>query len=358
MKEAPAPHEVIARAHVVTFLGALAAVIGVVSWMIGPYLLSLFLGGTLAMLAYPVYQRLRAAAWGPRLAASAVTALMLILIVAPLGGFSYLAVKQGIAIGREMSELKEFSPKAITDALSRWQVIRTVIGDPEVVSARLTSAIQAAGQLTTTAVLAFGKGIPEFLLQLALSLIAFYCFLVDGERLMRWLLGLGVFDGNVQEQMVESFHDTTISAVLAGFAAAASQSVIIVIGFIVIGVPGAFLAGGLTFLFSWIPVLGSLPASLAGLLYLYVEGSPARMVMMVAAALGAGLVDNMVPPLVLKGRADMHPLVGLIAIIGGIQLFGILGVFIGPIMAAMLIALLRIWPSVGARFGIPPVKSR
>lgn len=358
MKQAPAVHEAISRVHAVTFLGALAGVIGVVSWMVGPYLLSLFLGGTLAMLAYPVYQRLRAYAWGPRLAASAVTALMLLLVIAPLAGFSYLAVKQGIAIGREMAELKEFSPKALTDALSRWQLVRTVIGDPEVVSARLKSAIQAAGQLTTATVVEAGKGIPEFLLQLALALIAFYFFLVDGERFMEWLLGLGVFDRSVQEQMVESFHGTTISAVLAGFAAAASQSVLVVIGFIVIGVPGAFLAGGLTFLFSWIPVLGSLPASLAGLLYLYVQGSSLKMALMIAVAIGAGVVDNLVPPLVLKGRADMHPLVGLISIIGGIQMFGILGVFIGPIMAAMLIALLRIWPVVGDRFGIAAVAAR
>ncbi|MDD5301830.1 MAG: AI-2E family transporter [Elusimicrobia bacterium] len=358
MKEASEAHEAIKRVHVVTFLGALAAVIGVVSWMVGPYLLSLFLGGTMAMLCYPVFQWLRARSWSPRLAASAVTAFMLLLVAAPLAGFSFLAVKQGVAVGQEMADLKEFSPKALTAVLSRSNFIRTVIGDPGEVKARLTSAIQSAGQLTTAAVLKVGKGIPEFLLQLALALIAFFFFLLDGERFMGWLLGLGVFDRSVQEQMVESFRDTTVSAVLAGLAAAASQSALIVIGFLVLGVPGAFLAGGLTFIFAWIPVLGSAPASLAGLLYLYAQGSPFKMALMLALALGASVVDNMVPPMVLKGRADMHPLVGLIAIIGGLQMFGILGVFIGPIMAAMLIALLRIWPAVGGRFGITAAAGR
>lgn len=355
MNEAPAVHEVIKRVHVVTFLCALAAVVGVVSWMVGPYLLSLFLGGTQAMLAYPVYHWLRERAWGPRLAASAVTALMLLLVVAPLAGFSFLAVKQGIVIGQEMADLKEFSPKALTAVLSRSNLVQTVIGDPGEVKTRLTSAIQAAGQLTTAAVLRVGKGIPEFLLQLSLAMIAFFFFLLDGERFTEWILGLGIFDRGVQKQMVESFRDTTVSAVLAGLAAAASQSVLIVIGFLVLGVPGAFLAGGLTFIFAWIPVLGSMPASLAGLLYLYMQGSSIKMALMLALALGAGVVDNLIPPLVLNGRADMHPLVGLIAIIGGLQMFGILGVFIGPILAAMLIALLRIWPAVGGRFGIVPM---
>ncbi|MDD5303914.1 MAG: AI-2E family transporter [Elusimicrobia bacterium] len=358
MKEAPAVPAATKRAHLAAFLGALFACFGVVVWMIGPYLLSLFLGGTLAMVAYPVHRRLRAWAWGPRTAASAVTALMLLLVVAPLTGFGVRAARQGVAIGRELAELKEFSPKAITAALSRWQLVRTVIGDPESVNASLKSAIQAAGQFAAAAVLTIGAGVPEFLLQLILALFAFYFFLRDGERFMDWLLGLGVFDRDVQERLVDSFRDTTISAVLAGLAAAVSQAALIVIGFLLLDVPGAFLAGGLTFIFAWIPMLGSVPASLAGLLYLYAQGTPVKMAMMIALGLAAGVIDNLVRPLVLKGRGDMHPLVGLVAIVGGISMFGIMGVFIGPIMAAMLLALLQIWPVVAGRFGIVSTPGR
>lgn len=347
--EAPAAPK---RTHLVTFVGALLACGAVVAWMVGPYLLSLFLGGTLSMLAYPVYQWLRGKRWGPRLAAATVTVLLLLLGIAPLTGFSILAVNQGVAVGREMAELKEFSPKALTAVLSRWQLVRTVIGDPGLVNARLKSVIQTAGQFTSAAVLRLGKGVPEFLLQLALALIAFFFFLLDGERFMDWLLGLGVLDRNVQKQLVESFRDTAISSVLAGLAAASSQAALIVIGFLVLDVPGAFLAGGLTFISAWIPMLGTAPASLGGLLYLYVEGSSIKMALMLLLALSAGVIDNMVRPMVLKGRADMHPLVGFVAIISGIHLFGILGVFIGPIMAAMLLSLLRSWPVIRGRFGL------
>ncbi|MFA6435402.1 MAG: AI-2E family transporter [Elusimicrobiales bacterium] len=340
------------RAHLITFLGALFACVAAVIWMIGPYMLSLFLGGTLAMLTYPLYQWFRAGKCGPRLAATAVTSLLLLLAIAPLAGFSTLAVKQGIAIGREMSGLREFSPKTLTATLNSWQLVRTVFGDPVQVNARLRSAVQAAGQFTSTAVLELGKNVPELLLQLLLAMIAFFFFLLDGERFMAWLLGLGVFDRNVQEKMVESFRDATISAVLAGLAAAASQAALIVLGFLAIGVPGAFLAGGLTFIFAWIPMLGTTPASLAGILYLYMtHGSWVEMALMIALALAAGVIDNLVRPMVLKGRTDMHPLVGLIAIISGLRMFGIQGVLIGPILAAMLLSLLRLWPVIRGRFG-------
>jgi predicted PurR-regulated permease PerM len=326
------------RAHLVTFLGALLVCLAVVLWMIGPYLLALFLGGTLAMLAYPSYLWLRARSWGPRSSATAVTFLMLLLVIAPLTGFSILAVRQGIAIGGELAELQEFSPKAITVALSRWQLVRMVIGDPGLVNARLKSTLQAAGQFTSAAVLTLGAGVPAFLLQLTLTLIAFFYFLLDGE--------------NVQAKLVEAFRDTMVSAVLAGLADASSLAAMISAGFLLLDVPGAFLAGGMTFIFAWIPVLGTLPALFAGSLYLYMQGSHIRLALMIVLALATSAVDHMVRPLVLKGRTGLHPLVGLVAIFSGIQMFGILGVFIGPILAAMLLALLRIWPSIGYRFGI------
>ncbi|MDO8803533.1 MAG: AI-2E family transporter [Elusimicrobiota bacterium] len=358
MKETPAATAVTKRFHLITFLGALFACIATILWMVGPYLLPLYLGGTLAMLAYPVNQWFRARKCGPRLAAAAVTALLLLLVMAPLTGFSILAVKQGIAISGQLSELKEFSPKAITTALSRWQLVRTVVGDPAQVNARLKGVIQSAGQFTSETVLKLGKSIPKLLLQLILAQIAFFFFLLNGEQFVAWFLGLGAFDRSMQEQLVKSFREATISAVLAGLAAAASQAILILLTFLLLGVPGAFLAGGLTFIFAWIPVLGTIPAVLAGLLYLYVQGASVKIALMIVLGLFAGIVDNMIPPLVLKGRAGMHPLVGLVAIISGIQMFGILGVFIGPILAAMLLSLLKIWPVIRGRFGIDPAAGR
>jgi predicted PurR-regulated permease PerM len=339
-------------------MAALLACTLAVMWMVGPYLLALFLGGTLAMLAYPLYHWLLAEAWSRRAAAFSVTTLMLLLVIAPIVAFSILALTQGIAMGQQLAQLDEFSPKAMTVVLSRWQWIRAVIGDPRLIDAWLRGMIQAAGTFASSGALKLIKGLPEFSLQIILSVLSFFFALLDGERFMNWLLGLGALDKTVQERLVEAFRTTTISAVLAGLAAAASLAVMISAGFLALGVPGAFLAGGLTFVFAWIPLLGTAPALLAGMLYLYAQGSMTKLGIMAALGLAASVVDHLIRPLVLKGRAGMHPLVGLVAIISGIRLFGLLGVFIGPILAAMLLSLLKIWPVVGDRFGIGSMGDR
>jgi predicted PurR-regulated permease PerM len=129
---------------------------------------------------------------------------------------------------------------------------------------------------------------------------------------------------------------------------------VMLLGFLLLGVPAAFLAAGATFLFAWTPLVGSTPVWLAGAIYLYAPEALLRTLLMVACGLLAGLVDNFVRAMILKGRSKMHPLVSLVAIFGGIEMFGIMGIFLGPILAAVLIALLQCWPEVGQRFGLLP----
>ena len=161
-------------------------------------------------------------------------------------------------------------------------------------------------------------------------------------------------DADVRVQVVQSFHETAISVIWATVAAAAAQSAVMLLSYLTLGVPAAFLAAGATFLFAWLPLVGSTPAWLAGAIYLYLQDAMLKAILMVVFGLMAGLIENFVRPLILKGRSKMHPLVSLVAIFGGIGMFGIMGIFLGPILAAVLIALLQSWPEVGQRFGLLP----
>jgi predicted PurR-regulated permease PerM len=140
----------------------------------------------------------------------------------------------------------------------------------------------------------------------------------------------------------------------ATLAAAAAQSAMMLLSYLTLGVPAASLAAGATFLFAWIPLVGSSPVWLAGAIYLYAHDAILKAILMVVFGLMAGIVDNVVRPMILRGRSKMHPLVSLVAIFGGIEMFGIMGIFLGPILAAVLIALLQLWPEIGQRFGLLP----
>ncbi len=340
------------KTTLVTFLALLLLSLSVTLKMVAPYLLSILMGGILAVLSYPFYQKLRDRRMGPKTSAACVTLAVTLLVILPLAAFAMVSVKQAIAFGQYLASQEGFSFQSILDKVSQLPVVRSLISDPSQIQRQLQGNIQSFARAATSSAVAIASQLPELLLQTALSLITFFFMLLDGKRFVRWMISKLPLEADVRISLVQSFHDTTVSVIWATLAAAAVQSVLMFAGFLALGVPGAVLAAGATFIFAWIPVLGSFPVWTAGIIYLVAQGSIAKAVVMLGIGFLTGVADNFVRPLVLKGRGDMHPLVSLVAIFGGISMFGIFGVFYGPILTAILLSLLHTWPKVALRFGL------
>ncbi len=318
--------------------------------MVGPYLLSVIMGSILALIVNPVYVRCRKK-YKPGISAAIVTLGLAVVFIAPLGLFTTLAVKEGIHMGQMVAERDDFSLASITSRLGDWEILRSVLGDTTSLDQQLRQGIKQGSQSASKLVLGIASGIPAILLQLVLLLLTCFFMLQDGRTFFAWMTNKVPLDHDVRVKLISSFRETAISVVWAGLAAAAAQAACMTFAFLILAVPAAFLAGGATFIFSWVPILGSVPVWMIGAIYLYVQGSVAKTIIMILIGLLTGVVDNLIRPMVLQGRSDMHPLVSLVAIFGGIELFGIFGVFIGPIVVAILIALLQTWPAIGNRFG-------
>jgi predicted PurR-regulated permease PerM len=341
------------RTTLVAFLVLLMAVMVLTVLMVLPYVLAVTMGGILAVLAQPVFQWLTGHRVTPRVAAAVVVLGVVLGLMAPLFFVVTKAIQQGIAIGEGLAE-GGFSLRSLLDHVSGWAPIEMVIGSPDAFENQARRWMQSAGTGATTTILGVAAHLPNLVLQLALASIAGFFLLVDGHRLLGWMTDKIPIAADVRVQVVQSFQETAISVIWATLAASAAQSAVMLLSYLTLGVPAAFLAAGATFLLAWIPLVGSSPVWLTGAIYLYAQDAILKAILLVACGLMAGLVDNFVRPLVLQGRSKMHPLVSLVAIFGGIEMFGILGIFLGPILAAVLIALLQLWPEVGQRFGLLP----
>lgn len=327
-----------------TLLALLALFLGIFMVMIWPYLFALFMGLLLAILSRPVYSVLIRRGVGPRTAAAVTMMVILLAIIAPVSAFAVNAVKQAVALagylgGERGAELI----KGAVAALTAMKPVQWVIENPGDLQAKGLQFAQSAGTALSKMILVQAAALPDMALKLGISLLAWFFMLFEGERFLDWLLSKVPMESPLKGRLFASFHDTAVSTVWATSAAAAAQALVVMAGFLLLGVPAVFLAGGATFIFSWIPVLGSMPVCVAAALYLYFQGSIFKMVMMVVVLSVAGLTDNIVRPIVLQGRGKMHPLLAIIAIFAGIRMFGILGVIFGPIVAAMLLAVLNSW---------------
>jgi predicted PurR-regulated permease PerM len=82
---------------------------------------------------------------------------------------------------------------------------------------------------------------------------------------------------------------------------------------------------------------------IGGTIYLLSIGKPIKAIVMLGAFGLAGISDNIVKPLVLKGKTALHPFLGLISVLGGLKAFGVAGIFLGPVITALTIVLLQLF---------------
>ena len=339
------------HASLSAFLAVMLGLLGLALYMVGPYLVSIVMGGILSLLCQPVNRWLVVHRLKPRLAAATVTLGLFFLVLGPFMGFTALAVKQAVTVGQRVAA-SELSVQDVVAKIGSWRVVQVFIDEPAELEHALRSTIQPLGENVSAFVLQIAGGIPAAMLQFLLAAMACYFFLVDGRHAVNWVTTKIPIDLEIRNRLQVSFKDTAISVVWASMAAAGAQSLVMLFAFVTLRVPAAFFAAGATFILAWIPLVGTTPVWVAGAIYLFLQGSLTKVGIMVAFGILTGVVDNFVRPWVLKGRGEMHPLVSLVAIFGGIQLFGVVGVFFGPILAAVVITVLQVWPAVGQRFGL------
>jgi len=346
------------RSSLVVFLLLLLIFVVLNVRMVAPYLLTVLSGGILAVLAYPLYKRLLCARFRPVVASTLVTTGVVVLVIGPLVLFTSLAVREGVRLSHDLSMTGNFSLPALIHPAFAWGPLKTIWGSPALREQQAHNAILALNRGITSLVLGLVAILPSLTLQTILAVIACWFFLMDGGAFVVWLNQKIPLEPEVRIAMLESFHNTAVSTLWSAVAGALVQSSFLVLAFLVTRVPAVFVAGGVAFVMAWVPIVGSIPVWVVGLLYLLFHTPsvfhsalfPA--LVLVGLGLVAGALDNVVRTIVLKGRGDMHSLVGLIAIFGGIDCFGVFGVFYGPILMAMLLALLDAWPLVGKRFGV------
>lgn len=317
-----------------------------------PYLLAIIMGALLTLITQGLFRKLVRRGLCPKVASGLLTFGLIVLVFAPVFLFITLAAKQAITIGQSIGSSEYFSSQFLISKISTFPIVEILGVSPEEITVQVHDWIQSGVSFGTTLSMSLVAMFPKILLQLVLTSASYFFILVDGGRFSLWIGNKIPFDKKVGERVKIAFRDTAIASIWSTVAAGASQSVVIFLGYLFLGVPGSFLAAGITFLFSWIPFVGSSPVWISGAIYLAINGFTGRVIAMVIFGIAAGVIDNIVRPLVLKGRSDLHPLVGAFAIIGGIGFFGIMGVFLGPIFVAVLISLLRAWPDVADRFGI------
>jgi predicted PurR-regulated permease PerM len=204
---------------------------------------------------------------------------------------------------------------------------------------------KAAQEFLTPLALRTTQFLGQALMGLLVMILGVYYFFADGPVMIRTLLRLSPLDPNRTRELIDQFDSVTRAVVAATLVSAFVQGLLIGAGFYVAGVGSVFLLTALAMLFTLVPFVGSALVYVPVCLYVWKFGAVERpMAAIVLAAYCVAIavtIDNVVKPLMLHGRSNLHPLLALLSVLGGVSALGPIGILVGPMVVAFLQTLLN-----------------
>jgi predicted PurR-regulated permease PerM len=165
----------------------------------------------------------------------------------------------------------------------------------------------------------------------------------EGREIKERCARLMPLERGAVDRLFDGVRDTIQASMLGMVVVALAQAVLLGLGLWALGVPGPFLWGTVAAFASLVPVVGTAIIWIPAVIWLFAAGFWIKALILLAWSAGAvGTVDNILRPYVMSGKVEMHPLLLLFSIIGGVDAFGMIGLFAGPVILAVTQTLFEI----------------
>lgn len=208
--------------------------------------------------------------------------------------------------------------------------------------------------------ISFGGGSVAFVIKLLVGLtillVSLYFFLCDGPSMVHTLMELSPLDNRYEEELLKEFDRTSRAIVLATILSAVAQGLTAGIAYYFLGAPSAFLLTALTIVCALIPFVGTAIVWVPVALFMafYQDKVPNALGLTLYALLIVGTIDNLIKMLILHGQSQLHPLLALLSVLGGMQALGPIGILIGPLAVTLLQTTLSILRRELSEFNAAP----
>lgn len=321
------------------------------------FLVPLFLATVLVVIFKPLHEWICSKIRNrPNIAAVATTAAILLVVLLPTCWLLIQAYAECSSVLGALIKDDDRRQEMIATLEGRagkyLESYKETFGHPLDLSEISERALQQAGALLvgsfqTLANLAIG---------LVIMVLSIYFFLVDGPKMTETLMRLSPLDDKYERELFDKFANVSRAVVVASLLSAIVQGLLAGIGyFFALGETAPIiLLTMLTMMLAIVPFVGAAAVWAPVCIYIYlyfpfelpdgqiVPGDKSRAVVLaVYCATIVSTADNLIKPLVLHGQSNLHPLLALLSVLGGVQVLGPIGILVGPMLVAFLQALLN-----------------
>ena len=317
------------------------------AWILWPFYEAVLWATVLAIVFAPLYRRL-STSMGQRHSVAALATVLIIvtMVILPLTFIAASLVQEATTLyqriqsgeldfGRSFQEFLDALPTWATDLLNRFGLT-----DLSAIHQRLSAALVQGSKYLATKALSIGRGTANFIITLLLMLYLLFFFLRDGGELSRRIKNAIPLREGQQRALFSKFTIVTRAMFRGNLLVAAVQGALGGLIFWVLGIHAPVLWAVVMAFLSLLPAVGAAAVWLPVAIYFLATGAVWEGLVLIAyGAFVIGLVDNLLRPYLVGKDTKMPDYVVLISTLGGIAIFGLDGLVIGPVIAAMFIAI-------------------
>ena len=345
--DATPPRSLFATAGRVVMLLAFLFLLYVAYLTVRPVLVAVVLAAALATLVAPLFRWVMRRLRGRRRLAS-----LCVVVLVFVGGLAPAAVLATVVVQRLVAEGTELAHGLQTGGTPAAERIAAHLGPlrpaAERALADLHSRLASAAPAIVATLGGFVAAVSRAALHIGIGLfllaIALYYFFLDGPRWRERFVRLVPLPARDTRAFFESFHRVSVAVVVGNLGTALAQALAATLGYFLFGAPVPLIWGAATLFAALIPVVGPaliwLPVSLAvGVGHGWLRG----LGLVVYGFAIISTVDNVVRPLLTRRGLQLHPLLVFIAVFGGVISFGAAGLFLGPLVIALVVTVLEVY---------------
>ncbi len=320
--------------------------------MIRSFLMAIFLAGIFSALSRPIYRWLENLFKGRRSLASILTLLLIIIVVVlPLGVLTGVVTDQAIKVSQTAvpwvkTQLSQ--PGAVSEFLETIPYYDKIASHSELILRKAGELVGSISQFLVNNLSSAAMGAVSLLFMLFVWLYSMYFFLMDGDKLLEKILYYLPLQDHDEQQMLDRFTSVTRATLKGTAVIGILQGGLAGLAFWAVGVPSAAFWGVIMVVLSIIPSVGTALVWVPVALILGFSGAVGKAIgLFVFCGLVVGSLDNLLRPILVGKDTKMHELMIFFGTMGGIFMFGMVGVIIGPIIAALFVT---VWEIYGQAF--------
>ena len=307
-------------------------------FLLKPILLSIIIGIILAYIFTPVYKKIIKFIKSPNISALIICISLLILIIIPSWFLIPVVVEQSIKIYFASQQidfitpLKTMFPSFFTSQEFTNQVSNTLhTFVTKITSSLMNSLSNVLLNFTTLA------------LQLLVVVFTFFFVLRDGEQIVEYIQTSLPFPKDVQKKFFDYTKGITSSVIYGQIIIGILQGIIVGIGLFIFNVPNAAILTFLAVVLSIFPMLGPFIVWVPVVTYLLIAGNITPAWGVAIFGIISSTIDNFIRPIIISKATKIHSAIIFLGMVGGLFLFGVLGLILGPLILAYLLIVLEIY---------------